>query len=443
MKKNIPEVNNKKRLPKRKHRPVLLPGMKDVLAQEQTYWEYILEMATQTSRAYGYQRLEVPMVEEEQLYVRALGKDCPLITKEELFSWKTKQEEKLALRPEFTAGIVRAYIEHGMINLPQPLKFWTNGPLYRNEPSQAGRYRQFNQIDWEIIGSPHPAIEAELISLAYHLLTDLGLEVMVKVNSIGMAEDRKEYINALKDYLRPHRKNIDALSQELYTKDPLRILASKDVNTKEILKQAPQLVDFLSDESRDHFMRTLEYLDAGDIVYHLDPFLVKSFGYYSHTLFELILRKDAEELDPMSLVSGGHYHNLVHDLGGTEETTGAGMGFGLERVVLAMKEAGITPGAVIAPEVFLAQIGETARKHSLQLLEELRAEGIPVISNVSKNGLADQLSLANKSTVKITLILGQKEMIDKTIIVRDMENGSQESVMQTKLMATLKRYLKK
>lgn len=426
----------------RKQKPQLLRGMKDIMPQEQPYWELLTEAATQTSRAYGYDRIDVPVVEMLSLFERTIGEGTDVVDKE-MYSFETKGEDEVALRPEFTAGIARAYIEHGMMNLPKPVKLWTHGSLFRYDRPQAGRYRQFNQVDWEIIGSEQSALDAELISLGYHLLTGLGLEVVVKVNSLGTRETRKEYVNALKEYLKTHKKNLDEDSKERFNTNPLRILDSKVESTQAILEDAPQMIDFLDDESREHFMSVLEYLDEGDIPYLLDSKLVRGLDYYSHTTFEFILKKDAEELSPSALIGGGRYNYLLQELGAPEETPAIGMAMGMERVILALKEAAIEPASPPQPDVFLAQIGESARKLALRLFEELRQEGFIVTSNISKNRLSDQLSLANKANARITLILGQKEILDNTIILRDMENGSQETISQDALMKTLKKQLKK
>lgn len=420
----------------------LLRGMKDMLPQEQAYWDFVNESAAQTSRAYNFSRIDVPVVEEAGLFLRTIGEGTDVVDKE-LYEFETKGGDAVALRPEFTAGIARAYIEHGMINQPQPVKLWTNGPLFRYDRPQAGRYRQFHQQDWEILGSNQPALDAELISLGVHLLNGLGLDVLVQVNSLGTRESRKDYEEALKEYLKKHKNNLDEDSQERLKKNPLRILDSKDEATRAILEEAPQIVDFLDDDSREHFMQVLEYLDESDIPYQLNPYLVRGLDYYSHTTFEIILAKDADEVSPPALLGGGRYNYLIHDLGGPEETPGIGMAMGVERVILALKEAEVQLEEQPAPDVFLAQIGESARKRALKMFEQLRKEGYAVMSNVSKNKLSDQLSLANKSNSRIALILGQKEMLDNTIILRDMENGSQETIPQDALMKTLKKQLKK
>lgn len=425
-----------------KRRYQLLRGMKDILPQEQSYWEFLMESAAQTSRAYGYDRIDVPVVEEEMLFRRTMGEHTDVVQKE-MYTFETLGGDKVALRPEFTAGIVRAYIEHGMSNLPKPVKVWTDGPLFRYDRPQAGRYRQFHQVDWEMFGSSQPALDAELISLGYHILTGLGLDVIVQVNSIGNRESRAEYISALKEYLKPHRKNLDEDSKIRLQKNPLRILDSKDEATCAILEDAPQIVDFLDDDSRQHFMSVLEYLDEGEVPYRLQPHLVRGLDYYTHTTFEFILKSEQEEVSPTALLGGGRYDYLVQEIGGSEETPAVGMAMGIERVILALKEANVPITEDVIPDVFLAQIGETARKRALKLFEELRQSNIAVMSNISKNKLSDQLSLANKSKARVTLILGQKEMVDNTIIVRDMNDGAQETILQSKLIPTLKKRFNK
>ncbi len=423
-------------------KPQLLRGMKDILPQEQSFWEYVIESSAQASRAYGYERIDIPIVEELNLFVRAVGNTTDIVEKE-MYEFETKGGDKVALRPEMTAGICRAYVEHGMQNLPQPVKLWTHGPAFRYDRPQAGRYRQFHQVNWELIGSNQPALDAELISVGHHLLSDMGLETVALINSIGCRDCRPDYIIALKEYYKGHRKNLCEDCKGRITKNPLRLLDCKEEACRAIGEDAPQSVDNLCDGCRDHFMKVLEYLDEGDITYHLQPRLVRGLDYYSQTTFEFILKADQEEMSPAALLGGGRYDYLIEELGGPPETPAVGMAMGIERVILAIKDSNVDVSPAPTPDVFLAQIGETARKRALKLFEELRKAGISTGSNISKNRLSDQLSLANKAHAKITLILGQKEMIDNTIIIRDMESGSQEAIMQSKLIDTLKKQLKK
>lgn len=430
--------------PKRKvskKKPQLLRGMRDILPQDQAYWDYVRQAVDQVSRAYGYGRIDVPVVEEVGLFVRTIGTGTDVVDKE-LYEFQTKGEDEVALRPEFTAGIARAYVEHGMLNQPQPVKLWTDGPLFRYDRPQAGRYRQFNQANWEIIGSDQAALDAELIAMAYNLLTGLGLKVTLMINSLGTPDTRKEYISELKEYLKKYKKNLDEDSQNRLSSNPLRILDSKVESTQAILEDAPQIVDSLDDSSREHFMNVLEYLDESEIPYKLNPRLVRGLDYYNHTTFEFVLEKDKDVIGASSLLGGGRYDGLIENIGGPEGTAGIGMAMGMERVILALKEEQVEITPEPSPDIFLAQIGETARKRALKLFEELRKEGYAVMSNISKNRLSDQLSMASKGGAAITVILGQKEMIDNTIIVRDMEAGSQETIPQDKLLDTLKKMLK-
>jgi histidyl-tRNA synthetase len=424
-----------------RRKPQLLRGMKDILPQEQPYWDYVGESSLQASRAYGYERIEVPVMEEIGLFNRSIGAATDIV-EQEMYTFETKGEDMVALRPEFTAGICRSYIEHGMVNLPQPVKLWTSGPLFRYDRPQAGRYRQFHQVDWEIIGSAQPALDAELISVGHHLLTDMGLQAIAQVNSIGCRECRPGYISVLKEYLKDHKKNLCEVCKNRLLKNPLRVLDCKEEACRLITAEAPQTVDHLCEACREHFMKVLEYLDEGDIAYRLQPRLVRGLDYYSRTTFEFILKSDEAEVSPTALIGGGRYDYLVGDLGGSgTETPAVGMAMGVERVILAIKESNIEVSPAPKPDVFLAQIGETARKRALRMFEELRKAGIAVAANISKNGLSDQMSLANRAQAKVTLILGQKEMIDNTIIVRDMETGSQETIVQDKLVETLKKRL--
>lgn len=420
----------------------LLRGMKDILPQEQTYWNYVLDSATQASRAYGYGRIDVPMLEETTLFNRSVGATSDIVEKE-MYSFETKGGDSVSLRPEFTAGICRAFIEHGMKNLPKPVKLWTSGALFRYDRPQAGRYRQFHQVDWEIIGSDQPALDAELISVASHLLTDLGLDAIAQVNSIGCRDCRPNYVAVLKEYFKEHRKNLCEDCKNRLTKNPLRLLDCKEEACRAIGDDAPQSVDHFCDECREHFMKVLEYLDEGDLVYHLQPRLVRGLDYYSRTTFEFTLKADQEEVSPSALIGGGRLDYLIEDLGESEPVPAVGMAMGIERVILAIKDANVEVSPAATPDVFLAQIGETARKRSLKMFEELRKANIAVSANISKNGLSDQLSLANKQDARITLILGQKEMIDSTIIIRDMESGSQETIPQDQLVTELQKILKK
>lgn len=426
----------------RSKKPQLLRGLKDILPQEQTYWDYVLESSMQTMRAYGFQRIDVPMIEEAGLYLRAMGESSPVI-EHEIFTFTNETEEVIAFRPEFRSGIVRAYIEHGMVNVPKPVKVYASGPVITVEDRESGRYKQINQLDCEIIGSEQPALDAELISLTSHLCQDMGIPVMAQVNSVGCKECRPTYMSVLKEYLKDRKKNLCEDCKNKLSKNALQVFECKEEACRAISAEAPQTVDHLCDGCREHFMTVLEYLDEGDILYRLQPRLMLNAEYYTRSVFEFILQTEVEKEDPNVLGTGGRYDELVERLGGPELTAGVGIALNLERLIIALKESNVALSSSSEPDVFLTQIGETARKRSLQLFEELREAGIAVASNVSRNRLSDQLALSAKVAAKITLILGQKEMIDHTIIVRDMTDGSQETITQDKLIDTLKKRIGK
>lgn len=424
--------------------PQLLKGMKDVLPQDQKYWQFILKACRRIASSHCFDWIETPILESTSLYQRSTGKYSDIVRKE-MFSFVDQGEENISLRPEFTPGIARAYVEHGMINLPQPVKFFTYGPIFRHDKPQAGRYRQFSQLNFEIIGDKSPAIDAELICMEYFILHDLGLESTTHVNSIGCQVCRPQYMELLSDYFKSKRKNLCEDCKTRLTKNPLRILDCKETVCGEIASEAPQTVDYLCEDCKTHFMRVLEHLDEADIPYVLDPKIVRGLDYYTSTTFEAFLNQEGEEKigRQTALSAGGRYDKLIEEFGGRLDTPACGFAMGVERIMLALKENEVAVPPLPKADVFLAQLGASARKKAVRLLEDLREEGLFIKANLVKDSLSSQLSLANKLDVKITLILGQKEVTDKTILVRDMETGSQEIVDLKKLVVDIKKRLRK
>lgn len=422
----------------------LLKGMKDILQQDQGYWTLIRRTAERFARTYGFDRLDTPVLEPTSLFVRSTGKHTDIVEKE-MFSFVDQGNENISLRPEFTPSFVRAYIEHGMLNLPQPVKMYTMGPIFRHDKPQAGRYRQFNQLNFEVIGGDHPVIDSELIAIQYFFLKDLGLEASLQINSIGCPVCRPQYKQLLQDYYRNKKRNMCNNCKKRYTRNPLRLLDCKEEVCQEIAQDAPQSVDYLCEECREHFVKTLEHLDAAEIPYTLNPRIVRGLDYYTKTAFEIFPTiKGEDKIESQSaLGGGGRYDLLVEELGGREATGACGFALGIERIILAMKAAELPTPTLENADIFLAQLGESARKESVKLLENLRQTGFKIKANLSKEGLSGQLNLANKLGVKITLILGQKEMLDRTILLRDMETGAQEIIDIKKLEKELAKRLEK
>lgn len=420
----------------------LVKGMKDLLPEEQNYWSFVNKTAERLALEYGFMRLDTPVLEETNLFIRSIGKQTDVVQKE-MFSFKDKGGSNLTLRPEFTAGLARAYIEHGMINQPQPVKLFTIGALFRHEKPQAGRYRQFHQFDVEVIGDEKPVIDAQVILLGYQYFKELGLDVNVQINSVGCKECRPKYVSALQQYYKGKRKVLCEDCKKRVTKNPLRLLDCKEEDCQELKAEAPQIVDWLCGNCKDHFMTVLDYLDEVNVPYLLNPYIVRGLDYYTQTAFEYFVAEEDEQKASLALGGGGRYDSLISMLGGREHTPAVGMALGLERVILALKQKEIQPPAVQKAEVFLAQLGNQARKKALHLFEELRAAGIVVVENFGKENLKAQLELANKHNVTYTLILGEKELMDETILIRDMDGGVQETIPLMKVVAEMKKRLKK
>ena len=424
--------------PQKKGKPIiLLKGMKDVLPSEQKYWDFINSAVVETCEKYNFSRIETPILESVNLFLKAVGKQTDIVEKE-LYSFFDKAKELIALRPEGTAGVARAYIEHGMFNLPQPLKLYYIGPMFRHDKPQAGRYRQFHQFGLEVIGERNPAVDAHLIIIAADFYKRLGIETKVQINSIGCPTCRQEYINNLTGYYKSKKSSICEDCKKRLIRSPLRLLDCKEPKCQPIKEDAPQIVDWLCEDCKNHFMKVLEFLDESDIAYDLNPKLVRGLDYYTNTVFEFFDKDDAAFKS--ALGGGGRYDNLL-DILGSRPTPASGFALGVERIISKIKEKNIVIPEKPSPDVFLAQIGEQSKRKAMVLFEKLYENGIKVIENFSKDSLKSQLELANKNGVKLVLILGQREVVDGTILIRDMINGVQEVVNYSKVLDEVKKRL--
>ncbi|MBI5037752.1 MAG: histidine--tRNA ligase [Candidatus Kerfeldbacteria bacterium] len=452
----------------------LLRGFKDILPEEQQYWDYVRTTVERLARTFSFARIELPLLEDANLFIRSVGKETDIVEKE-MYVFEDKSGDTVALRPEGTAGVVRAYIEHGMITRPQPVKMYYVGPFFRHDRPQAGRYRQFNQFGFEVIGDAHPVIDALLMMMAYTIFNDVGVPVTLQVNSLGSPECRRNYVKALQEYFKTRKNSLPEEDLKRLQTNPLRLLDSKEPDTQVLVEGAPQIVDFLDDESNKHFIKVLEHLDELDIPYVLNPRLVRGLDYYSRTAFEIWpvpyeeppqpeapapepvkghhkpeeekpVEEKLEKLDKPSAQSalggGGRYDYLVEQLGG-QPTPAMGFACGIERLILEMKLRHISPGSVVSPDIFLAQLGDEARKKALKVFNQLRAAGFQVAESFSKNGLKSQMEQANRLGVKYTVIIGQKELMDDTILIRDMESGIQETFDFEKMIPELTKRLRK
>lgn len=418
-------------------------GMHDILPPDQPFWQLILKKARAIFDDYGFDKIDTPIVETTSLFVRSVGESTDIVEKE-MYNFKTKGGDELTLRPEGTAAVARAYIEHGMQTLPHPVQLWYFGPFFRHENPQSGRFRQLHQIGAETIGDDSSAIDAQLIFIAYKLIESLGLKNMtVKVNSIGDSDCRPQYIKALKDYYRVRGKKLCPKCRNHLKINILRVLDCTETTCKEVTKDAPQIVDYLDEECKMHFRHVLEFLDEIKIPYLLDPHLVRGLDYYTRTVFE-IWPEDKLENPGLSfaLCAGGRYDKLINTLGG-QKTAAAGWAMGVERVILMLKESGITaPFSRMPAKIFIAQLGEMAKRKSLVMFEEFRKSGISAKTSLGRDSIKSQLRIANRLGIKYTLIVGQKEALDETVILRDMESGVQETIPIDKIIDTVKLRLK-
>lgn len=433
---------SKKGSDKPKKVPQLLRGMKDILPEEQHYWDYVRQRTDQIAQTYGFSRIDTPVLEETSLFVRSIGQETDVVEKE-MYTFLDKSNDSVSLRPEGTAGVVRAYIEHGMLNRPQPVKLYYIGPFFRHDRPQAGRYRQFNQFGFEVLGDSHPVIDAQLMMLAYSMLTEIGLPVTLQVNSVGCATCRESYKKALNEYYRTRKNALCEDCKRRLQKNPLRLLDCKVPDCQLLAQDAPQTVDHLCETCHTHFVKVLEHLDGLEIPYVLNARLVRGLDYYTGTAFEIWpVVQDGDTSQPSAICGGGRYDVLVKQLGG-QPTPAIGFACGIERLIIEVKNRDIKVPAQVAPDVFVAQLGDAARKKALVLFEDLRRAGLRVAETFSKDGIKPQMEMANRLGVKYALIIGQKEMLDGTILIRDMENGIQETVDFQKIISEIQKRLSK
>lgn len=424
-------------------------GMHDILPADQKHWERIRRAVREISAFYGFERIDTPIVEATDLFVRSVGEETDIVTKE-LYSFKTKGGDELTLRPEGTAGVVRAYLEHGMVNLPQPVKFSYVGPMFRHESPQRGRYRQLWQFGFEVVGDGDPVIDVQIMQLLSVVAAEVGLKnVLFRVNSIGCSACRPQYRKALVQFYRPKAVRLCRDCQRRIKTNPLRLLDCKQEACVEIRRHAPQGVDHLCPLCHTHFKSVLEFLDELQLPYHLDPFLVRGLDYYTRTVFELF----PEELEPvlpaaesptstpaLALGGGGRYDDLVELLGG-KPTPAVGAACGMDRWAELLENRGARTVERGRPRIFLAQLGDLAKKKSLRLMEEFRKAGVAVAESLGRQSIKAQLRSAARHGVEYTLIMGQKETLDGTVIIREMNSGMQELVALEKVVAETKRRL--
>jgi len=414
-------------------------GMRDILPEEQLYWEKVKQVIKNLARAYGFERLDTPILEAADLFIKGTGLATDIVEKE-MYNLRTKGGDWLSLRPEFTPAIMRAYLENGLSGWPQPVKLYAIGPIFRYERPQKGRYRQSCQANFEIIGQQDPVLDAQLIQLFFSISKELSLKnLTVQINSIGCSNCRPIYRKKLVSFYRNRKKQLCLNCQKRLRQNPLRLLDCQESKCQRLAQEAPQIIDQLCNDCHNHFKNVLEFLDELALPYILNPYLVRGLDYYTKTVFEIWPEKEGRQI---SLAGGGRYDNLIKLLGG-KDTPAVGFAMGLDRIVDLLKTRDIKISSKTRPVVFLVQLGDLAKKKSLKLFEELRRSGLETASSFSRDTIKAQLKTADKLEVRFALILGQKAVLDETIIIRDMVSGVQETVPLTKIIKEIKKRLRR
>lgn len=413
-------------------------GMNDCAPTESPLWQWVEGQVKQVLASYGYSEVRMPIVESTPLFARAIGEVTDVVSKEMYTFWDN--DEQLTLRPEGTAGCVRAAIEHGWIyNNEQRL--WYMGPMFRHERPQKGRYRQFHQAGVEVFGIANPEIDAELIILTARLWKALGIDqhVSLQLNSIGSLEAHANYRSALVAFLENHQDLMGDEEKERLVKNPLRILDTKNQALQEVLNDAPKLLDYLDEESRTHFATLCQLLDDMGIAYEVNPKLVRGLDYYNKTVFEWVTSALGAQ---GTVCGGGRYDGLVEQLGG-HAAPGVGFAMGLERLVLLVQEVNAAVPVANTVDVYLVYSGEGATLNAFQLAETIRSAlpQVRVMTHCSGGKFQKQFKRADKVDAKLALVIGESEVAEKTVVVKDLRSSAEQvTISQADIIETLTKH---
>jgi histidyl-tRNA synthetase len=409
-------------------------GTFDILPQDYPYWKYVEEKAISLCQLYGYQPLSTPIFEDAQLFTKTVAGGTDIVDKE-MYIFEDKSGQELALRAEGTAPVCRAYLEHGLFNLPQPVKLYYIGPAFRYERPQAGRYRQHHQFGYEALGEADPALDAEVIEMAWQFFLSLGLSrFTIHLNNIGCKLCRPGYLEVLRQHYSGYADRLCTDCQTRLVRNPLRLLDCKQASCQEIADTAPTITDYLCPECRRHFQSVQKYLGALSISFQLNPRLVRGLDYYTRTVFEVEPREKGGQ---SALGGGGRYDDLIESLGG-KPTPGVGFAAGLERIMASLRGQNLDIPALPKPDVFIAYLGEEAKIEALKISSELRKAGIPVILATGDKSLKGMMRQANYLGSVYALILGEQELHKGNVILRDMRSGEQKTIQLAELARVLK-----
>ena len=410
-------------------------GTADHLPEEQKYWRFIESKALEIANRFGYGRIDTPAFEDSNLFIRSVGAGTDIVEKE-MYTFDDRGGDSITLRPEGTAPVCRAYLEHGMHNLPQPVRMYYFCPVFRYERPQAGRFRQHHQFGVEALGDADPSVDAEVIEVAWELMGSLGLrDVQLLINSIGDSNCRPSYIEQLREYYAGHHDRLCNDCKDRLERNPLRLLDCKVETCHALGDDAPRSTDYLCDECLDHWEKLSTYLETMDLPCTVDHRLVRGLDYYTRTVFEI------QPLDvggQSTIVGGGRYDGLITALGG-RPTPGIGFATGIERLTLNLKRDDVPVPDEPSPQYLVANVGDNARNAALDLAVRLRRSGVGAILSSGSRGLRGQMRQANALNIPYALILGDDEIARGEVVVRDMAASTQESRPLADFMAEVGR----
>ncbi len=400
-------------------------GVHDILPDDHVFHTFIKKVVRHRLRQAGFRRISTPIFEFTQLFQRGIGDDTDIVSKE-MYTFEDRKGRSLTLKPESTAGIMRAYLQSGMQQLPQPVKLFAIEPHFRYDRPQKGRYRQFWQVDFEVMGESDPVLDVEVIELCHKIIDDIGLGHLftLQINSIGTKECRATYIQALQDYYFAKQRSLCEVCKSRLEKNPLRLLDCKEEDCMILSELAPDIRNFLDKDSKEFYEDVKIYLTALNIPFVENPHLVRGLDYYCHTVFEFWDKSDGAQ---NAIGGGGRYDGLAETIGGNA-VPGVGVAFGIERLIANMKKEKIRVPSKDTPHVFVAQLGKDAKLKCLPLISAMRDRGIKTVGELGKGSMKSQIGLADKFGVRYTVILGITEVREHTAIIRSMDKGTQEIV---------------
>lgn len=414
-------------------------GTQDILPAQQPYWQAVFDAAREVTRLFGFHRIDTPQFEAAAVFEKGTG-DTTDIVEKEMYLFKDRGGDSFALTPEATPAICRAYLEHGMASLPQPVRLYTTKHIFRYDRPQKGRYRQHTQFDCEVLGSADPSVDAQVIELLWRLYERLGIQdITVRLNSIDDPGPRLAYTDRLKDFYRPHFDKLSEDSQRRFERNPLRLLDSKEERDQPYKEQAPKLIDHLSPEAREHHEAVCAALSAAGIPYEIDPLIVRGLDYYNRTVFEIVPNNDARAQGTIG--AGGRYDGLIETLGGPP-TPGVGFGSGIERIILEMEKWSAPVTRLPTTEVFIVHRGPGSTAAAVKVAGSLRAAGIAALIGEGARSMKSQFRSADASGAAVAVIMAESEMEAGTAAVKSLRGqGEQAIVPQGNVLSAVQQLL--